>query len=392
LTGEFIFALLNPALSGVLGLTFLLLWRSRPNHNYLLILAVAFFCCGAAFFGNDFLQAWEGPALRIWVNLLFTVAVGALCVSAIVRVEAPVPVAAFAAVNVLCALLFLWFLLVAPSTEGRIYTANTTLAIMGALTVWRLLRAVPKSTVDWLFVGLGGLLVSLALARPLATLGHALDTNAGGSLQASDYWATVQAMTPVLATTTALAFFAAWTVRALGELRLEADRDHLTGLLNRRGFDGGVNAAMSAPGAGRNQSAVMLVDIDNFKQVNDSFGHNAGDQVITAASKVLASFGQTPLVARTGGEEFALFFPQSQRSELLAIAEAIRLAFARVRIADLPPDYPLSVSIGIHTRHQSEPLSAMVASADEALYHAKTSGKNRAVMAPIALKPVAAAS
>ncbi|WP_127752594.1 GGDEF domain-containing protein [Devosia sp. 1566] len=391
MTGEFIFALLNPALSAVLGLTFLLLWRLRPNHDYLCVLALAFVCCGAAFVANDFLQHWEGPGLRIVVNLLFTVAVGALCVSAMVRVGAPVPVAAFAATNMLGAVLFLWFLLVAPSTEGRIYTANTTLAIMGAVTVWQLLQATPKSAVDWLFVGLGGLLVTLALARPLATVMHALDTNAGGSLQASDYWATVQAMTPVLATTTALAFFAAWTVRALSELRTEADRDHLTGLLNRRGFDAGVHAAMAAPGAGRAQPAIMLVDIDNFKQVNDNFGHIAGDKVIAAASRVLASFGQTPLVGRTGGEEFALFFPQCQRSELLAIAESIRAAFPRVQIAGMPDDYPLSISIGIHSRHQSEPLSAMVASADEALYHAKTSGKNRAVMAPIALKTVAAA-
>lgn len=389
MTGEFIFALLNPAIASVFTLTFLLMWGAKRNQAYLLLLGLAFLCCGLAFAAHDFLQPWEGPGLRIAVNLLFVLAAGALCVSALVRVRAPIPVATLAGTFALGAMLFCWFLLVEPSTEGRIYTANATLAVFGLATIWQLVRAKPASPVDWLFVALGGALSVLSMARPIATLARAIDTNPGGPLQASDYWATVQASTPLLAATTALAFFAGWANRAVGDARAEADRDYLTGLLNRRGFDTSVGRAMGLRPEGHPPSAVMLVDIDNFKQVNDRFGHLTGDQVIAAAGKVLAVHGQTELVGRTGGEEFTLFYRQSRRSDLLAAAEALRLEFSRITVAGLPPQFPLSISIGIHARHQSEPLSEMMASADRALYQAKTSGKDKAVMAPPPLKSVA---
>jgi diguanylate cyclase (GGDEF)-like protein len=379
-TGEFVFKLLNPAISLVLSATVLLLWRSHRTYRYLPLLALAFSFCGIAFAANDFLQGFDGPALRLLVNALFFGAVLSACLGASVRVRAPIAVAWFTALCLCGALSFCWFLFVQPSTPARIYVVNATFAAMALTTVITLIRAGPRSWVDWLFVGVAILLVLLSISRPIAMLVDGLDINVRGSLNDSDYWATVQALTPVVAVVILLAFLAAFGLQLFNELRDDAERDHLTGLLNRRGFEFRATAFLRSPTAAQYQAAVMLVDIDNFKAVNDTFGHAAGDRAIAAVAQVLAKQG-ADVVARVGGEEFALFYKDAHRGKLRWHASAIRAALERAEIEGLPEGRPLTVSIGIHLRHPFESLAEAMRQADGALYSAKRSGKNQATFA-----------
>lgn len=388
MTGELAFKLLNPAISLVLVATFFLLWLRHKSHTHLLMLAGAFALSGTGFAANDFLHAYEGPALRIFVNGVFLVAVSAACLSALVRVRTPISLPLFTAIVTAGATGFSWFLFVEPSTTARIYIVNATFAVIAIMTGYALIRAKPQSKVDWSFVALAGFIFVLAIARPVATFMDRLDINPGGSIGASAYWATVQALTPLLALTIALSFLAAFAVQIFTELRNQAERDYLTGLLNRRGFD--LQAAQSID-ANREtiwQPALMIVDIDNFKLINDTFGHGTGDRVIIAVGRALAMHAEADIVGRIGGEEFALFYNRARRGELAACADAVGREIRRLRVTDLPVGYPLTVSMGIHPRHQSQSLREMMAQADRALYAAKSGGKDQALMTPLSLQPV----
>ncbi|SEP96429.1 diguanylate cyclase (GGDEF) domain-containing protein [Devosia sp. YR412] len=375
MSGQFFFTLLNPAVAAILAVTFLVLWRKRSDQLYLAMLALAFGCSGVAFAINDLLPYFETPASRIAANLMFLVAIASACIGGLLRVGQPVPWRLFAGTSAICAVLFSWYLFVAPSTEARIYVVSAAYVILTSKTVWMLFRATPRG-LDWLFVGLSSALLLLAILRPAATLLKQLDINSAGSFRDSAYWATVQAVTPVIAIAMGLAFLFALASRLFDELTAEANRDFLTGLLNRRGFDKGVQKLLG----GAPDAAVMIVDIDNFKLVNDTYGHGTGDQVIAAVARVLTKQGEADLVARTGGEEFTLFYRAIQRPTLLEHAEAIRHEMTQTEFPGLPYDRYVTVSMGLHPRIKSESISEMMSAADRALYDAKRAGKDRAVL------------
>jgi hypothetical protein len=168
-SAKFFFTLLNPAIAFALAATFFVLWRKRPSHGHLGVLAGAFVAYGLAFAINDFLEVLEGPMLRVVVNGLFAAAVVAACLSALIRAKAPLPIGWFLCVCGISSVLFGWFLFASPSVQARIYVVNAGFAVLCASTAWNLVVARPKSRIDWLFVGLavGGFV--LALLRPTAT-------------------------------------------------------------------------------------------------------------------------------------------------------------------------------------------------------------------------------
>lgn len=152
--------------------------------------------------------------------------------------------------------------------------------------------------------------------------------------------------------------------------RLQSERDGLTGLLNRRAFDAlaGVTAARGG--------AVIFCDIDHFKQVNDRFGHQVGDEVICAFASVMARTGYQ--AGRIGGEEFALLLPGMFTQEALDVAEMIRTRFhAGGDIPEMPAGTRVSASFGVAGFAGGTPPSSAFDRADAALYRAKHEGRNR---------------
>jgi diguanylate cyclase (GGDEF)-like protein len=165
------------------------------------------------------------------------------------------------------------------------------------------------------------------------------------------------------------------------ELSRESTRDPLTGVLNRRGLIAALNEHLDARAAGRNL-AVLLLDVDHFKRVNDTHGHDVGDAVLTALARVVDSrIRDRDLLARWGGEEFIVVLPDTDLSTALLRAEQIRRSIARLKI-----DYEqtqlkdVTASIGVaarpqHARHWDD----LVNIADKALYEAKQRGRNRVI-------------
>lgn len=167
-------------------------------------------------------------------------------------------------------------------------------------------------------------------------------------------------------------------------LEKEAATDALTGLPNRRTFDAAASALLEeSKGSGRHV-ALLMIDLDHFKQVNDRWGHDVGDRVLCGAATVIASEIQRgDLVARYGGEEIVVLLPDTRQEEALAVAERIRLAVKATVYHMHPGVLSVTVSVGIATC-SGDGLSfrELFSAADGALYDAKDQGRNRCVAAP----------
>ena len=163
--------------------------------------------------------------------------------------------------------------------------------------------------------------------------------------------------------------------------------DPLTGISNRRAFLQDGEAHLKRQATDPHPTAVMLLDLDNFKSINDRFGHAVGDRVLeTFADLSSGCLRRIDLFGRLGGEEFAALLRDTTRERAMAVAEQIRTGFAgAAREVDGRP-IAATVSIGIVISHDGVlDLSALLAQADHALYRAKDAGRNRVEIASIEL-------
>lgn len=170
----------------------------------------------------------------------------------------------------------------------------------------------------------------------------------------------------------------------LSDANRRSETDTLSGLLNRRGFlekAGELFAAASGP------TALVLADIDNFKSVNDTFGHAAGDRVIEAFSDVLAqATDDGHVLGRIGGEEFAILLAGTEVATARLIAEGIRVALSEAEVAGLPETYRVTASFGVAQWREGVSYDELFRQADAALYQAKNAGRNCVRVAPPVLR------
>lgn len=161
-----------------------------------------------------------------------------------------------------------------------------------------------------------------------------------------------------------------------------ATTDWLTGLPNRRSFDERLIAAARSTARSAAPLALLMIDVDRFKVLNDRFGHGRGDEVLRQISQVLKACARRPddMVARYGGEEFAAVLPGTDAAGAARVAEAMRAA---VEHAFPSPDMTVTVSIGAAsgTLAPETETRTLLAAADAALYEAKAQGRNRVVLA-----------
>lgn len=167
--------------------------------------------------------------------------------------------------------------------------------------------------------------------------------------------------------------------KMLAQLALE---DPLTGLLNRRGMDVSLSITVATEQRQRRCISVITTDIDCFKKVNDTYGHDAGDYVLKQFAYVLSDMSRkSDVCCRLGGEEFVLVLPETTSEYAIEIAERIRASIESLDINFQDQSIPLTSSFGVATHCGDIDIDYMIKDADKALYLAKSKGRNRVCVA-----------
>jgi diguanylate cyclase (GGDEF)-like protein len=168
--------------------------------------------------------------------------------------------------------------------------------------------------------------------------------------------------------------------RLLRQVERQAREDALTGLSNRRHFDRKIGETFPNYRHQRLPFSVALCDIDDFKSVNDTYGHAVGDRVLKAVGRLMkASIREQDLVARYGGEEFIVMLPDAPAATARGICERMRVAVEEHDWTPIAPGLRVTLSFGVASDPNVKHHERLISVADELLYQAKAAGKNRVV-------------
>jgi diguanylate cyclase (GGDEF)-like protein len=160
------------------------------------------------------------------------------------------------------------------------------------------------------------------------------------------------------------------------DLHIMATTDELSALMNRRAFDQVLDHELRRRERGQEPLAVLMIDLDHFKAINDEYGHQMGDEVIRRVSQLLRfNTRKVDAVARYGGEEFAMLLKGMRLHEAESMAERLRTQIETM--AGLPESLCVTVSIGIAMKSVDDTVASILRRSDEALYLSKRSGRNR---------------
>ncbi len=164
------------------------------------------------------------------------------------------------------------------------------------------------------------------------------------------------------------------------EMSRLAITDALTQIMNRRGITVGLLDAMAQADRYNTPLTIAMIDIDHFKQVNDTHGHEAGDKVLKDTAAILSEALRMPdKVGRYGGEEFLIMLPHTTLAQGRKIADRIRVSVGKWEFDIGTKKIKLTVSIGVIQYKAGEDLERFLSQADKALYEAKTGGRNQVV-------------
>jgi diguanylate cyclase (GGDEF)-like protein len=303
-----------------------------------------------------------------------------------------------------------WFRHFRPAGEDlfrKLFVAAT--AVLGCLLAGEAFRFANARAADlpWMLNGLVAVLAAILTYtfanRALVTVGLLLMGARPRELIGTSDENFVELATLCLGGLTSLAvLYQPWTVvlvippmftlqrgALMRELEAAASTDAKTGLLNAVAWEHLAERELARASREEYSLAVILVDIDRFKRVNDQYGHLVGDQVLRRIGKAIsAEVREYDGVGRFGGEEFVVLLPEVDAVESIVIAERVRARINELRISDLIDGLPvigddlMSVSIGVSSSaFGADDVADLLRAADAALYRAKAQGRNRVVLA-----------
>jgi diguanylate cyclase (GGDEF)-like protein len=161
-----------------------------------------------------------------------------------------------------------------------------------------------------------------------------------------------------------------------------AHKDPLTGINNRAAMDSALAREIEIARRHRTPLSLIVMDIDKFKSINDTYGHATGDEIIKAFTKVVEGIiRKTDMLFRYGGEEFVVIMGNTGRDGSLLLAERIRRGIERMEVLVPQCRFPVTVSLGVASLNGKEDGNSLFERADQALYEAKASGRNRVCLA-----------
>lgn len=292
---------------------------------------------------------------------------------------------AWSVINLLMGVLLFWYSEVKPDYAMRLLVVTALVAALFFSHARLYLRHQGRVFGMQLMTGLLLLQAAVAAARLVSVLFGMAGSSLMDATWLQSLYISMYSFTVLLLTIAAILMA---TDRMRSEFQFLATRDPLTGVLNRRALLEACEARLAAAaregGAKAHRLALMMVDVDHFKPINDRFGHQTGDAVLReVVGRMQRALGDNGLLGRYGGEEFVVLLPDASPAEAAELAARLG-AHAR---ETLPPDSPLAavgavtVSIGVAPHRPGADVDDLLGRADEALYRAKAQGRDRVVVA-----------
>lgn len=382
MSGQFLISLLSPTTGIIIFAAFFVLWLNKRELSYILTASLGYLLTALGFLFQDTLPAWSLDAQRIISNFCFLAGVGTIFIAPLQRDKIAIPWASMTITLVVAMAILIWFLLFSPNLIARIAVASIALNLLIFLPLRRFYVGMQDRFSDRVLLGTMILCQLIFIVRPLMAYWTPQGTDTYNALDQSTYWGLVHFSFIVMAITIAIALMVSVSLDLMDELKREAVTDSLSTLSNRRGFEEDARKALQRSKASGATPALLLVDLDRFKNINDLYGHAAGDTVIRDFGRLIQSLSDDKTVAgRIGGEEFAILLPEATLDSAQQFADSIREQFQQhyQHHPDFTSNKP-TTSIGMVLANRTDEetsLSRMLNLADKALYSAKNNGRNR---------------
>lgn len=368
-----------PTLSAILAMAFFVLWMHQRQRKYILILCASYLAVGSGFLLHYMTLPIGLLGTKFLANALFAVAVLGLSTAMIARQGRPVPLHVLGGLALVGMAALSWFMFVDPSLIKRIFAVNFTFAAVAFVVAAELKASARNQLADRALMVVAMLGGFNFLIRPIVTVWLDGSYDEGyADFYSSASWVFLNFSAVLFSVLITLCLVTGIAMDVFEELQTESHTDPLSGLLNRRGFQGEALACLHRSAQMGVPVALVLADLDHFKTINDTYGHSVGDRVISAfGAHLRAAGGSGAVAARIGGEEFAVILPAADLATARLFAEGVRASFSQDGILGLSPSArKITASFGVAALGVGEDLADLISRADGALYKAKKGGRD----------------
>lgn len=374
----YILGIMSPIISLFCSATFFILWWREKETLHLLSFCISFALCSFGVFVSHFLI----PVMS-YANLLISMSLYALGTMAYFwglcnRIESKPPLVLMAITTVIGMVIVCILTATVEDVFFRFFASMLTVAalfIIGTVTFKQNMRITHENKA--IILTCLAVIVLLILSPLLGLFFDPLlnENTYNGSLQ----WTLTIFFVNICVVALSVWLILAHSKDLLERLKSVSQVDFLTGLKNRQGYEDGFDSLLSDSKEKKLPTSVIIADIDNFKNINDVYGHQMGDRVIKAIGGIVSKVTRDCDVAgRVGGEEFSIVLWNTDEAAATLVAKQICSTFSQLVDTGLPAGIKHTASIGVTSSEDSSLTKAeLYSQADKALYRAKLTGKNK---------------
>ena len=373
------FQLFNPLIFLLFAAGFLSIYASKHKTPATLWIGLSYICGAFAFLVDFFRNALPDLFGVLASNGLYTATAILFVIGISQRYGAKTPWAYLALIVSCIGGAFAYFLIFNPDMWARAFSTNIGIGVIFSLGLMSIHSRVKRPIDKIIYTVYAGMCMQLFL-RPFVVKSMSSDPLTLETYTTSLFYTSLHLIVGVFSITLGMLLLISICIEIINHLHKMSVTDALTNIMNRRGFEEQSNKILQHADAKKRPVAIILADIDYFKSVNDRYGHAFGDKVIARMGDIFQQYHVDGHVAgRLGGEEFALVLVDTPLAEAKKIATDLRQTFANSMFDDIDEDIRFTVSVGVVQRQKNEHLLQSLSRADQALYRAKKTGRNKVV-------------
>ena len=387
MTAEFINQLLTPLIFAVFACGFFSIWLQYRNLKSAGFFAISYFCGTIAFLFEVVLPKETGLAILILralgdefyllIAMFFAVAIS-------YRYNRPAPKTLIAALVIGASAANIWFWFGDENLMMRSHVISFACALMllaGVPTIRSRKNRLIDKILSWLVV----ISAIQLMINPLVILNFSGEVLTINNFWSSTFLAVLNFSVALISLSLAVALFVGFGMDIIAEYRIKSDTDVLSNLYNRRGFEEAAVVHVNKASDSGMPVTLIIADLDQFKQVNDTYGHGIGDRVIRNFATILKTACRpNDIIGRIGGEEFCVLLPSATQEMGVLVADGIRTSIAGfTHLENDEAELLMTASFGVAELRPGETYLSLFRRADGALYRAKEQGRDRVCRADV---------